>query len=167
MRTLSDALKAEQIKASRKPLVKLEVATYGHPAAVAASALHWQDFFWERLTAAADATAPTYHGLAVPSDGSVCRLRNAAGTLYYQRVTSPSVSSDWSSWSSFGSVVAGPIAITAQGAYVVAFGSDGVNLYRRESSDYGASWGSWTKCLMPAPVKGDVPQLSRLTAIWP
>ena len=152
MRTLTDALKAEQVKASRKPLVKLEVAAYGHPAAVAATELQWQDFVWERLTSISDATAPIFHGLAVPGDGSVCRLRNVAGTLYYQRVTSPSVNSDWSTWvSNFGSVVAGPISITAKGVYVVAFGSDGTNLYRRESSDYGATWGGWIKMSSARP----------------
>ncbi len=145
MRSISAALKAEQVKASRKPLVKLEVATYGHPAAVAASELQWQDFAWERLTTLGDAIAPGYHGLAVPADGSVCRLRSVAGVLYYQRVASPSASSDWSAWSSFGTVVAGPIAMAALGVNVAAFGSDGVNLYRRESSDYGATWGSWIK----------------------
>ncbi|MGA2159113.1 MAG: hypothetical protein ABSG90_07825 [Dehalococcoidia bacterium] len=151
MRTISDALKAEQVRASRKPLVKLEVATFGHPAAVQATELQWQDFAWERLTAAADATVPTYHALAVPGDGSVCRLRNVAGALYYQRVASPSGSSDWSAWSSFGSVVAGPIAITARGANVVAFGSNGTNLYRRESSDYGATWGAWVQMANARP----------------
>jgi hypothetical protein len=151
MRSISDALRAEQVKATRRPLVKLEVAAYGHPAAVQATELQWQDFAWQRLTALGDATAPTYHGLAVPGDGSVCRLRNAAGALYYQRVTSPSAGSDWSTWSSFGTVVAGPIAMAAQGANVVAFGSNGVNLYRRESSDYGATWGSWVQMSSARP----------------
>ena len=59
-------MKAEQVKATRKPLVKLEVASYGHPAAVAATELQWQDFVWERFTALGDSTVPTYHGLAVP-----------------------------------------------------------------------------------------------------
>ncbi len=145
MRTLSPALHAAQVKPSRRPLVKLEVATYGHPAAVPASELQWADFTWQRLTAVDDATAPTYHGLAVPGDGSVCRIRNAAGTLYYQHVASPGPSSDWSAWTNLGSVVAGPVAIAAGGASVAVFGSDGVNLWRRESADCGVSWGSWTK----------------------
>ena len=144
-------MKAEQVKATRKPLVKLEVATYGHPAAVAATELQWQDFVWERLTALGDSTVPTYHGLAVPGDGSVCRFRNAAGVLYYQRVTSPSGSSDWSTWSNIGSVLAGPFAVAAHGAGVAVFSSNGVNLYRRESSDYGASWGSWVQMANARP----------------
>jgi hypothetical protein len=39
----------------------------------------------------------------------------------------------------------GPFAVAAQGASVVIFSSNNVELYRRESSDYGATWGSWVE----------------------
>ncbi|MDD5313369.1 MAG: hypothetical protein PHO26_10075 [Dehalococcoidia bacterium] len=152
MRTLSSALALEQKKATRKPLVKLEVATYGHPAAVSSTALQFSDFAWERLTSSSDATTPAFHSLAVPADGSVCRVRMDGAYIKYQRVTSPSASSDWSIWSSFGTGIAGhPIAIVARSAQVIAFADDGTNLYRKESSDSGASWGSWTSMANTRP----------------
>lgn len=145
MRTLSAAFTREQRKPGRRPLVKVEVAPFGHPAAVASTALQWQDFVWERLTAVGDSTAVGPHALAIPSDGSICRLRNISGGISFQRVTSPSGTSNWTaSWTALGSGVAGhPVAVAAHGAEVVAFCDDGTYLYRRQSSDYGATWGSW------------------------
>ncbi len=152
MRTLSPALKAEQAKPTRKPLVRVEVATFGHPASVASSALQWSDFAWTRLTSASDSTAPAPHALAIPSDGSVIRIRNASGTLYQQRVTSPSGSSDWSSWTNRGSIPSGhPVAVIARNAEAIIFADDGVNLYRRVSSDCGATWGSWVSMTNTRP----------------
>ncbi len=146
MRTLSSALLAEQRKANlRIPLVKLEVAAYGHPAAVADAALSWSDFAWERLTLATDSTAVGKHAVAVPADGSVCRVR-AGSTIYYQRVTSPSAGSTWTSWVSWGGGLANsPVAIAAAGAEVISFSSDGVNLFYKRSTDSGATFGAWAK----------------------
>lgn len=145
MRNIPEALKLEQRRPSRRPLVRLEVADYGHPAAVSASELQWQNYSWERLNSTSDTTPVGYHGLAIPADGSVNRIRVYSGSLYHQRVTGPSGSSNWlASWSNFGGVV-GQVAIAASGSSVVVFSGDGTNLYRRESSDYGATWGSWVK----------------------
>ena len=147
MRTLSSAFLAEQKKLSFNPLVKLEVATYGHPAAVSAADLQWSAFTWERLTAADDATTLGLHSVAVPADGSVIRFRMVGDTtaMKIQRVASPSVSSDWTTWTSFGTALANsPVALAARNAEVIAFCSNGTYIYRRESADSGATWGSWT-----------------------
>jgi len=146
MRTLSTALTDEQKKATRRPLIKVEVATYGHPAAVDAAALQWSAFLWERLTAVGDSTAlGVNHALAIPSDGSICRVKAESSKAYFQRVTSPSGSSNWTaSWTNLGSIPAtSKVAIAAQGTNVVVFSDDAVNLYRRESSNSGSTWGSW------------------------
>ena len=148
MRTLSGALTAEQIKANlRTPLIKLEVATYGHPAAVTAANLQWSGFAWERLTAADDATTLGLHCVATPADGSVIRFRMDGDTtaMKIQRVASPGIGSDWTTWTSFGTAQASsPVALAARGAAVIAFCSNGTYIYRRESADSGATWGSWT-----------------------
>lgn len=152
MRTIPDTLKEEQRRSPRRPLVKLEVATYGHPAAVADADLQWQSFAWERLTSVSDSTPVSPHAVAMPGDGSICRFRNASGTLYFQRVVSPSPSSDWSSWVNVGTGLSGhPVGIAAHGAEVVLFADDGTCLYRRVSSDYGVTWGAWIQMLNTCP----------------
>lgn len=153
MRTLTNALNLAQRQAARKPAVKLEVAAFGHPSAAAAASLQWQDFAWERLTEIDDPTASGLHALAIPSDGSVCRVRMEGSGIKYQRVTSPSGASNWqAAWSNFGTGIAGhPVAIAARNAAVVVFSDDGVNLYRRESSDSGATWGSWVSMTNTRP----------------
>ncbi|GAG25599.1 unnamed protein product, partial [marine sediment metagenome] len=82
----------------------------------------------------------------MPSDGSLIRLRVEPSTneLYRQRVTSPDENSNYSSWTDW-SVDAYAVAICAYGATVWAFRIDATDghLYRCESYDNGASWGSW------------------------
>lgn len=144
MRTLSTALAIEQVRLSRHPLVQLDVATYGHPAAPVDSAHQWSAFRWERLTSPADATAPAPHAIAIPADGSVNRVRVSAGNLFHQRVAYPGSGSNWTAaWSNMGAVVGNPTAIIAVGAEVMVFASDGVNLARRQSGDNGATWSAW------------------------
>ena len=144
MRTLSSALIAEQRKPARTPLIKVDIASFGHPAAVAAAALQWSDFSWERLTSPTDSTPVGLHSVAIPADGSLCRVR-AGATIYYQRVTTPSAGDTWTSWISWGGGLAGsPVAIAAHGAEVIAFSSDGVYLYYKKSTDSGATFGAWT-----------------------
>jgi len=150
MRTLSAAFTTAQRAALRRPLVKLEIASYGHPSNVAAEALQWSDYNWERLTLSTDATAVGKHALAIPADGSVCRVR-AGGAIYYQRVTSPSGSSTWTSWSSWGGGTGSPVGLAAKGTEVIAFCDDGVYLYYKKSTDSGASFGSWTAMMNTRP----------------
>lgn len=154
MRILTEAFTTAQRADKRTPLVKLEVASYGHPSAIAAASLQWSDFLWERLTAADDATAlGLNHSVAIPSDGSVCRVRAYTNKVYYQRVTNPSAGSNWTAaWTNLGGIAAtSKVAIAAQGANVVIFSDDGTNLYRRQSSDSGATWAGWVSMANARP----------------
>jgi len=150
LRTLSSDLTTAMRAASRMPLVKVEIASYGHPAAVASATLQWSDYNWERLTLATDSTAVGKHAVAIPADGSVCRVR-AGTTMYYQRITSPGGGSTWTTWSSWGGGTGSPIGLVASGTEVIAFCDDGVYLYYKKSMDSGATYGAWTAMMNTRP----------------
>jgi len=89
------------------------------------------------------------HCAAMPSDGSLIRLRvsNVADSnkLYYQRVATPALNSDFSAWDylSLYDVIA--VASCAYGAYVAQFYINGDReIHFRESTDSGANWGGWS-----------------------
>ena len=151
MRTLTDALLTEQTKPTRKPLVKLEVQAYGHPVATPSGGIQWELFGWQRFYAGAE--TKDSHGLAMPGDGSLVRVRKNGTNLYLSRVTTPGPGSTYSSWgSSFGGVTANAkVAIAANGAEVIVVTMDAANLWRKSSTDYGASWGSWTSMANTRP----------------
>jgi len=137
---------AQRTPNKRVPVVKVEVASYGHPAAIDATQLHWTDAFWERLTHVDDATAlGLNHAVAIPADGSVCRVRTYNSHVYFQRITSPTADDDWeAAWTDLGLVTAtSRVAIAANGTEVTVFSDDGVNLGYRTSTNSGASWGGW------------------------
>ncbi|OGO03905.1 MAG: hypothetical protein A2Y72_03665 [Chloroflexi bacterium RBG_13_53_26] len=145
MRSISDALlEAQKTGTPRKPLVKLEVQAYGHPAAIAEGDIQWESFAWQRFYQGGE--VKDSHGVTIPGDGSLIRIRKDGTNCYVSRVTSPGPLSTYSSWgSSFGGVPAvSKVAIASQGAEVMVVAMDAANLYRRQSSDYGATWGSWT-----------------------
>ncbi len=142
MRSISDALLEEQKKPTRKPLVKVEVQAYGHPSQSAG--IQWELFGWQRFYSGTE--TKDSHGVAIPSDGSLIRVRKSGANLYLARVTSPGPASDYSTWgSSFGGVTSNAkVAIAAQGTEVIVVSMDAANLWRRISTTSGASWGSWT-----------------------
>ena len=143
MRTLPDALVEEQKKPTRKPLVKLEIQAYGHPQATPEGGIQWEAFGWQRFYQGNE--AKDSHGVTVPGDGSLIRVRKDGTSLYLSRITDPDPSSTYSSWSSFGSVTSNAkVAIASLGPEVMAATMDAANLWLRQSSDYGATWGSWT-----------------------
>ena len=144
MRSISDALLEEQKKPTRKPLVKLEVQAYGHPQATPSGGIQWEAFGWQRFYSGSE--VKDSHGLTMPGDGSLIRIRKDNANLYLSRITSPGPGSTYSSWgSSFGGVPAyAKVATASQAAEVMVASMDAANLYRRQSSDYGATWGSWT-----------------------
>ena len=154
MRTIADALLEEQKKPTRKPLVKVEVQAYGHPAPSAS--IQWELFGWQRFYSGSE--GKDSHGLAIPSDGSLIRVRKSGSNLYVSRVTSPGPSSDYSSWgASFGGIVSNAkVAIAANGASVIVVSMDAANLQRRESSNSGSSWGSWTAMTNTRPCERGV-----------
>jgi hypothetical protein len=142
MRAISDALLEEQKKPTRKPLVKLEVQAYGHPQQ--SSGIQWEVFGWQRFYQGSE--VKDSHGLTIPGDGSLVRVRKDGTNLYLSRITNPDPGSTYSSWgSSFGGVPSNAkVAIASQGSEVMVVTMDTANLWRRQSSDYGATWGSWT-----------------------
>ncbi len=154
MRSLTDALLEEQKKPTRKPLVKLEVQAYGHPAA--SGSIQWEAFGWQRFYSGSE--TKDSHGLAIPGDGSLIRVRKAGTDLYLSRVTSPGPGSTYSSWgSSFGGVLSNAkVAIAALGAEVMVASMSAAYLYRRQSADYGATWGSWTQMSNARPCERGV-----------
>ena len=140
MRTLSSTLLAEQKKPTRKPVVKVEVQLYGHPEA--ASAIQWDLFGWQKLHG--DDEPQNYHDLCFPSDGSLNRIRLESATIYHQRVVDPDPDSTYTSWTNVGNTLADShIALGAKGTEIIMVASGASTLYRRESSNSGASWGSW------------------------
>jgi len=154
MRSISDALLEEQKKPTRKPLVKLEVQAYGHPQQ--SSSLQWELFGWQCFYQGSE--TKDSHGVAIPGDGSLIRVRKSGTNLYLSRITNPGPSSDYSQWgSSFGGVPANAkVAIACLGANVMVVSMDASMLWRRESSDYGASWGSWTQMSNARPCERGV-----------
>jgi len=133
LRTLSGTLTAAQKSPATLPHPKVEALDR----TAGLTRLNWTRFY-------TGAEADAFHAAAMPGDGSLIRLRIDATNLYRQRVASPGAGSDYSTWTSWG-VTAYAVAVCAYGAAVFAFriGLD-QHLYRCESADYGASWGSWT-----------------------
>ena len=83
--------------------------------------------------------------MTAPLSGA--RIDPSTKVLYTQRVTAPGPSSDFSQWTSHGTVSAsGAVALAASGASVFLFyvDADTVTLKQKESADNGASYGSAT-----------------------
>ena len=85
-----------------------------------------------------------YHAATMPADGSLLRARVDGGRLYYQRVTSPGPSSDYSSWTDLGAAANADTALCSEGSNVLLFYVDANSgdVMLRESSDSGATLGS-------------------------
>lgn len=89
------------------------------------------------------------HASAMPGDGSLIRLRVTESgdsyKLYYQRVTSPTPESDFSTWTYLSIFDVTLVASCAYEAKVAQFYIDSdKKIQFRESTDNGANWGSWT-----------------------
>jgi len=135
MRILPSALLAAQKSASAIPYVRVEIANR-------IGGIRRLD--WQRLYSGSE--ADTYHAATMPGDGSLIRCRVDSGSLYLQRVTSPGPDSDFSNWTLVNSAADAGVALASRAAQVLLFyvGTNGTTLYLRESSDYGATFGSAT-----------------------
>jgi len=144
VRTLLTHLLAEQKKPTRKPYLRVEALDHfgGIPR------LHW-----EQLCGGLEPDGP--HALAMPTDGSLNRLRVDGTTLYRQRVTNPGPASDFSAWTLWTTAVA-LCALARYGANLLAFAaaSDApTEIYRAASADNGASWSGWSLlCTAAGPI---------------
>ena len=146
MHTLTATLRAAQEEASGTPHVRVEALD--HIAGAPRPTL-------TRLYAGSE--PDFYHDATCPADGSLVRARVTPenGGLYVQRVVNPGPSGDFSSWTLINSVSnASGISLVSRGATVNLFyvNASRRNLFRRESTDYGATWNS--------PVHVVYPQLS-------
>jgi hypothetical protein len=134
VRTLLTYLLAEQKKLARVPYLRVEVRDHFGGTA----RLHW-----ETLYSGAEAAGP--HAAAIPTDGSLNRLRVESNALYRQRVTTPGPGSDFSTWTLWRAATA-LCALARYGANLLAFAVDAgtpTQIYWATSTDNGASWGSW------------------------
>jgi hypothetical protein len=131
MRTLSATLLAAQRKGLRLPYIEANVYDYEQGI---------KRLTWTRLY---EGTEPdNHHGIAFDGQGSMHRICAAAGNLlYYQKVTSPGPTSDYSLWTQIATDCGGPCAIAACGAKVYIFyRTTGNVLWKYYSHDYGATW---------------------------
>ncbi len=154
---MPSALITEQKKPGRKPAVEVEVSTYGHPAAC--PVVNWGWCGWEKLFST-DTISPSPHGVAIPGDGSLNRVRlknTAPNYVMHQRVASPGMSSDYSSWSQFDRDYAGTaLTIAAYNTEVVIYftGNADNKVYEKKSVDFGQTFGAATMVNSPAGITG-------------
>jgi hypothetical protein len=131
MRTLSATLLAAQKKAHRLPYVEAKVYDYEQGI---------KRLTWTRLYTGNE--PDSHHGIAFDGQGSMHRIRAAAGNiLYRQKIADPDESFDYSQWTQIASDCTGPCAIAACGAKVYIFyRTTGNILWKCYSHDYGQSW---------------------------
>ncbi len=135
MRTLSASLTAAQKAASFRPFMRVKVTD------------KMADVLRLRFTRLYDGSeTDAKHCVTIPIDGSLLRIRidPAGPTAQYSRVTSPDAASDYSSWSSLGSVANADVALTANGANVALaiVQAAGTDMYVTDSSNNGESFGA-------------------------
>jgi hypothetical protein len=136
MRTLSETLEAAQKQASSRPYVQAEFSDYFGEVSRIRYSRHYSGSEGEYDSAVIGA-----------GDGALIRARIDPTTkvLYTQRVASPGPASDFSSWTSHGTVSAsGAVALAASGSSVFLFyvDADTLTIKLKESNDNGASYGS-------------------------
>ncbi len=136
MRQISGTLSAAQKAASNTPYVKLEAK---------AKIAGVDRLEWDRLYTGGE--DDYFHAVTIPGDGSLVRARitppGDARKLYWQRVTNPGPSSDFTSWTYTGQYSCVVVAAASLGAEVSIFWiNTSKELRRIKSIDYGATWGN-------------------------
>src|SRR5437867_9595762 len=119
MRTLSATLLAAQKSASAVPYLKVVISDrIGGIRRLAYSRLY------------TGSEPDSYHASAMPGDGSLLRARVTGGHLYYQRVATPSATSDFATWTDLVVAANAGVALCAQGSRVLLFyvDADGIRL---------------------------------------
>lgn len=132
MITLSSSLAAHQKLPARLPQLRA-FAYHSHRS--------YPILNWQRLYTGAEPDSPI--ALTLASDGSLIRARNASGTLYTSRVTSPGPASTYSSWTNTTTchTSAGIALASTPGELTLAYiNPAGTSLITRHSTDNGATW---------------------------
>jgi hypothetical protein len=148
MRTLSSTLTAAQRSSSRLPYVKVEILDR----VAGITRLNWARLY-------SGSEPDFHHAAAMPGDGSLVRARvDPSGyQLYRQRVASPGPGSDFSPWTGVCTVSsASGIALASRGFRVLLLyaDTDQRTILVRESTDYGATFGSPTSITTAASTVG-------------
>jgi len=138
MRTLSSTLLAAQKSSARLPHAKVEILDR----VAGITRLNWARLY-------SGSEPDFHHAVAVPGDGSLVRARvnPTSYQLYRQRVASPGPGSDFSPWTAVCPVSsASGIALASRSSHVLLFyvDTDQRTITVRESTDYGATFGSAT-----------------------
>jgi hypothetical protein len=136
MRTLSSTLLAAQKSSSRLPYVKVDIVDR----VAGITRLNWSRLY-------SGSEPDFHHAAAMPGDGSLVRARvdPVSYQLYRQRVASPGPGSDFSPWTGVCTVSsASGIALASRSSRVLLFyvDTDQRTIRVRESTDYGATFGS-------------------------
>lgn len=134
MRSLAAQLTTAQRARTRTPYLKIVISDAN------AGATRIRPATWYT---GAEAAGP--HAVAVPTDGSLIRLRIEANTLYRQRVTTPGAASNYTVWVNWRAATR-LCAIAQYGANLVAFAVDNATptqVYTATSADNGATWSAF------------------------
>jgi hypothetical protein len=128
---LSPTLLAAQKSPHRLPYIEAKVYDYEQGI---------KRLTWTRLYEGSE--PDNHHGIAFDGQGSMHRIRSGgSGTLLRQKITSPGLSSDYSSWTEVSTDCDGPCAIAAQGASIYIFYRKTDNTLRKYySHNYGQDW---------------------------
>ncbi len=148
MRTLSSTLLAAQKSSTRLPYVKLEILDR----VAGITRLNWTRLY-------SGSEPDFHHNATMPGDGSLVRARvdPSSYQLYRQRVASPGPGSDFSPWTGVCTVSStSGIALTSRGFRVLLFyvDTDQRTILVRESTNYGATFGSPTSITIAASTVG-------------
>jgi hypothetical protein len=128
---MTSSLRAAQRSPHRKPY--LEARVYDYEQGI-------KRLTWTRLYQGDE--TDNHHGIAFDGQGSMHRIRADTGSkLYYQKITNPGPTSDYSSWTEIATDCAGPCAIAACGSKVYIFYRTSTNvLWKYYSHNYGQDW---------------------------
>jgi hypothetical protein len=128
---MTSSLRAAQRSPHRKPY--LEARVYDYEQGI-------KRLTWTRLYDGSE--TDNHHGIAFDGQGSMHRIRAATGSkLYYQKITNPGPTSDYTQWTEIATDCAGPCAIAAYGSKVYIFYRTSTNvLWKYYSHNYGQDW---------------------------
>jgi hypothetical protein len=136
MKSLTSTLLAAQKKARAKPYVRVRIFDM--------IGVHSR-YTWAQLSS--DGTDDYPCAACVAGDDSIVRMKVVSGTVYRQRITDPTVGSQWTTWTNTGWTVhsENQVWLCCNGdanVYFYYITSSGLSVGERISTDYGATFGT-------------------------